>query len=252
MEYTVKQLATLAGVSVRTLHYYDEIGLLRPNRLGSNGYRYYGEAAMLRLQQILFYRELGFGLDEIAGVLDATDFDVLRALEDHRGALQRRLGRLRRLVQTVDQTIAHLRGERPAEAKDLFAGFSDEQQTAYENEAVARWGEGVRESARRWKAYSLEKRQAIMAEAGAVYQDFLSLMDEPAGGPAAQAVAARWHQNLRYFYEPTVEMLRGLANGYNDDPAFNAFFARMDAGLAPFIREVVEVYCERLDNAREP
>jgi DNA-binding transcriptional MerR regulator len=108
MEYTVKRLSKLAGVSVRTLHFYDEIGLLRPARVAANGYRYYGDAALLRLQQILFYKELGLSLDEIAEVLDQPEFDVARALEAHRRALQQRLSRLRRLMTTVDQTIAYL------------------------------------------------------------------------------------------------------------------------------------------------
>src|SRR5690606_22198431 len=88
MNYTVRQLAQLAGVSVRTLHYYDEIGLLRPSRVGENGYRYYDEPEVLRLQQILLYKELELSLEEIGSLLDQPDFDVLRALEDHKRALQ--------------------------------------------------------------------------------------------------------------------------------------------------------------------
>jgi DNA-binding transcriptional MerR regulator len=248
MEYTVRRLARLAGVSVRMLHYYDEIGLLKPTRVGANGYRYYGEPAVLRLQQILFYRELGFGLDDIAAALDAPDFDVLSALEAHRGALLQRLGRLKQLVATVDGTIAHLKGERVVDAQELFAGFSEAQQAEYEKEAEARWGETVRQSSRRWKAYSAERRKEILAEAGAIYQDFVARLDEPPGGPGVQAVVARWHANMRHFYEPNVETLRGLAEAYNADPAFNAFFVKLDARLAPFIREAVGVYCEGLDS----
>ncbi|MBF8284238.1 MAG: Transcriptional regulator MerR family, partial [Anaerolineales bacterium] len=123
MDYTVKQLSNLAGVSVRTLHFYDEIGLLRPTRVGANGYRYYGDAAVLRLQQILFYKELGLSLDEIAEVLDQPDFDVVRALEAHRRALQQRLGRLRHLMKTVDRTIAH----RPApDLSPRHAGMTEQ------------------------------------------------------------------------------------------------------------------------------
>jgi DNA-binding transcriptional MerR regulator len=245
MDYTVKQLSDRAGVSVRTLHYYDEIGLLRPTRVGLNGYRYYGEAAVLRLQQILFYRELDFSLDDIAAVLDEPGFNVVQALETHRGALEQRLGRLARLVQTVDQTIAHLKSQRALAAKDLFAGFTEEQEAAREREAEARWGAEARESARRWKAYSPTRRQEIMAEAGAVYQDFVTRIGEAADSAAVQAIVARWHQNLRYFYEPTFEILRGLAEGYCEDPAFRTFFDRLDRRLAPFIREAVKVYCGR-------
>src|SRR5690349_16977752 len=111
MDLTVKRLSRLAGVSVRTLHFYDEIGLLRPARVGANGYRYYGQTALLRLQQILFYKELGLSLEEIAEVLDRPGFDVAAALLEHRRALEQRLGRLHRLIATVDQTIAYLKGD---------------------------------------------------------------------------------------------------------------------------------------------
>src|SRR5205823_9242664 len=124
-------------------HFYDEIGLLRPGRVGANGYRYYGEPALLRLQQILFYKELGLSLEEIADVLDRPDFDVATALAAHRRALEQRLDRLRRLITTVDRSIAYLKGDTTVDQKELFAAFSDEQQAEYAVEAQARWGEGV-------------------------------------------------------------------------------------------------------------
>lgn len=246
MDHTVKQLSKLAGVSVRTLHFYDEIGLLRPTRVGANGYRFYGDAAVLRLQQILFYKELGLSLDEIAEVLDQPDFDVVGALEAHRRALQQHLGRLERLLQTVDRTIAHLEGGTTMDTKDLFAGFSDEQQAQHEQEAEALWGETVRESSRKWKAYSPAQKARIMAEGQAVYQDLLGQLDEPPASPAVQANIARWHQHIRHFFEPSVEVLRGLAHGYNDDPRFNATFRRLDPRLAPFMLAAIEVYCDKL------
>jgi DNA-binding transcriptional MerR regulator len=247
MDYTVKQLSNLAGVSVRTLHFYDEIGLLRPTRVGANGYRYYGDAAVLRLQQILFYKELGLSLDEIAEVLDQPDFDVVRALEAHRRALQQRLGRLRHLMKTVDRTIAHLKGDTTMDTKELFAGLSDEQQAQYEQEAEALWGETVRESSRKWKAYSPAQKARIMAEGQAVYQDLLDQLDEPPASRAVQAIIARWHQHLRYFFEPSADVLRGLGQGYNDNPQFNATFQRLDPKLAPFMRAAIEVYCDKLE-----
>ena len=129
--YTVKQLAKLAGVSVRTLHYYDEIGLLKPSSVGGNGYRHYEEEALLKLQQILFYRELELSLDEIKAVVGRPDFDVLSALQSHREALQGRVERLKRLIQTVDKTINHLKGNETMNAKGLFEGFSEEEQEKY-------------------------------------------------------------------------------------------------------------------------
>jgi DNA-binding transcriptional MerR regulator len=249
MDLTVKRLSKLAGVSVRTLHFYDEIGLLRPARVGANGYRYYGQAALLRLQQILFYKELGLSLEEIAEVLDQPEFDVAQALEAHRRALQERLGRLRQLIVTVDRTIAYLKGDTNVDAKELFAGFSDEQQAEYEKEAEARWGDGVRDSSRKWKAYTAPQKAQIKAEGESVYRDLLGQMDQSPGSPAVQANIGRWHQHLRHFFEPSPEVLRGLGALYNDDPQFNATFQKLDPKLAPFMRAAIEVYCERLSAA---
>ena len=111
MRYTVKQLSDAAGVSPRTLHFYDQIGLLKPDAYGENGYRYYGEAALLRLQQILFFKELDFSLVDIKTTIDRPGFDTLQALRTHRETLQERLVRLSRLIQTVDRTILHIKGE---------------------------------------------------------------------------------------------------------------------------------------------
>jgi len=241
MNYTVSQLARLAGVSVRTLHHYDEIGLLRPSRVGANGYRYYDEPAVMRLQQILLYKELELSLDEIRDLLDRPDFDVLGALENHRRALQQRLGRLRRLMLTVDKTIAHVKGEKTMEDKELFA-FSDEQQAQYEQEAEALWGENVRASSRKWKAYSPEKKKQIFAEGEAVYLDLIERLDDAPDSPAVQAIIGRWAQHMRYFYEPTPEIMQGLGQAYVEHPGFRAFFDKMHPRLAEFMREAIEVY----------
>jgi MerR family transcriptional regulator, thiopeptide resistance regulator len=241
MNYRVSQLARLAGVSVRTLHHYDEIGLLRPSRVGANGYRYYDEPAVMRLQQILLYKELELSLDEIRDLLDRPDFDVLGALENHRRALQQRLGRLRRLMLTVDKTIAHVKGEKTMEDKELFA-FSDEQQAQYEQEAEALWGENVRASSRKWKAYSPEKKKQIFAEGEAVYLDLIERLDDAPDSPAVQAIIGRWAQHMRYFYEPTPAIMQGLGQAYVEHPGFRAFFDKMNPRLAEFMRDAIEAY----------
>jgi len=247
--YTVKQLARIAGVSARTLHYYDEIGLLRPERNPYNGYRQYGRTAVLRLQQILFLRELGLSLDEIRSLLDRPDFDLLQALERHRQALRGRMQRLGKLVHTVEQTIQYLKGNIEMETKQLFEGLSEEKQAEYEQEALRRWGEKARESQQRWKRYTAEEKQRIGEEGEAVYRDLLAAMPLGPASPAAQHAVARWHQHIRYFYEPTPEILLGLANAYNDDPDFNATFVRIHPDLAGFMRQAVQIYVEKLNAA---
>ena len=123
MAYTVKQVATMSGVSVRTLHFYDKSGLLKPARTGANGYRYYEEPQLLTLQQILFFRELGFELKEIRRILGRADFQKVDALRSHRTVLEASLARTRRLLETIDTTIRHLDGRTDMTSEQLFEGF---------------------------------------------------------------------------------------------------------------------------------
>ena len=124
MAYTVKQVAAMSGVSVRTLHFYDETGLLAPAYLGANGYRFYEEPQLLKLQQILFYRELGFELKQIKLILGRKDFEKVAALQSHRKVLQKNLARTQRLIETIDKTIQHLKGKKKMKSREMFAGFS--------------------------------------------------------------------------------------------------------------------------------
>jgi DNA-binding transcriptional MerR regulator/quercetin dioxygenase-like cupin family protein len=124
MAYTVKQVAAMSGVSVRTLHFYHETGLLKPAHLGSNGYRFYEEPQLLALQQILFYRELGFELKQIKQILGRADFEKVAALQSHRKVLQKNLARTHKLIETIDKTILHLKGTKKMKSKEMFAGFS--------------------------------------------------------------------------------------------------------------------------------
>jgi DNA-binding transcriptional MerR regulator/uncharacterized cupin superfamily protein len=123
MAYTVKQVAAMSGVSVRTLHFYDEAGLVKPSYHGANGYRYYEEPQLLILQQVLFYRELGFGLKQIRETLGRADFEIVAALLSHRELLRQNLARTRTLIETIDKTVDHLRGTKAMEKEELFSGF---------------------------------------------------------------------------------------------------------------------------------
>jgi DNA-binding transcriptional MerR regulator len=227
--FTVKQLSKLAGVTPRTLHH--------------NGYRYYGEESLLRLQQILFYRELDIPLEDIKKILGRRDFDVLGALRSHKDALKKQVTRLNRLIQTVDNTINHLKGNTIMSEKSYFEGFSEEEQEKYAQEAEEIYDpESVRESNRKWKAYSAAKKESIMAEGKAVYTDMIAAMPKGAASAEVQAIVEHWRRHLEYFWTPNLDQLVGLANGYNDDPRFKANFDQMHPGLAEFMREAVSVY----------
>ena len=245
--YTVKQLADMAGVSTRTLHYYDQIGLLTPSSYGQNGYRYYDEEAVLRLQQILFFRELDFSLAQIQAIVEGPEFDILQALQVHKRALQQRIGRLNDLIQTIDRTVLHLTGATQVETNELFGGFDEAQQHRYEQEIARKYGEArVKESRQRWASYSPEQKTQIQAEGEALYAGLLGYIGQDPAGLEVQQLIARWHQHIRYFYEPTPEILRGLGQAYAEEPAFVALYQRMHPEFPEFLRQAIMHYCQSL------
>jgi DNA-binding transcriptional MerR regulator len=244
--FTVKALSRLAGITPRTLHYYDEIGLLKPTRVGDNGYRYYGDEALLRLQQILFYRQLDIPLDSIRSIMERHDFDVVSALESHKQELRKRIVQMERLVTTVDNTILHLKGKKDMSPKQLFEAFSEEQQAEYEKEAMRMYDPAiVKASNKKWKSYSSAEKQRIADEGNAVYQGFLQAMPKGAASAEARACVEAWRKHMDYFWTPNEEQLLGLANGYNDDPRFKARFDKIDPNLAAFVREAVKAYLKK-------
>jgi MerR family transcriptional regulator, thiopeptide resistance regulator len=240
--YSVKQVSDLTGVSVRTLHYYDEIGLLAPSKVKDNGYRSYDDDALLRLQQILFYREVGLELTQIKAILDSPNFDLLAALREHREALQEKIDRLQNLVSTVDDTMSHLSGAIDMSKKKLFEAFSEEKQQHYTRVARLQYGpENVDTSVKLWNSYSKEKQQSVMAEAGEIYTAMVAAMESGKAPQSAevQAILQRWHDNLRNFYEPTLEILRGLGEIYHTEPGFIATFQNFHEDLPEYLFEAL-------------
>lgn len=241
--FTVKQLSKMAGITTRTLHYYDEIGLLKPSRVGDNGYRYYAEDALLRLQQILFYRTLDMPLEDIRRIMDSPDFDVMAALEGHREALRKRIGHMERLIRTVDSTIAHLKGEKEMSNKQLFDVFNEAQEAEMEQESMQMYDpETVKASYRKWRSYSKAEKQRIGEEGEAVYAAMVQAMPKGPASPEAQAGVERWRQHMTYFWTPNDDQLLGLGGLYNDEPRFKANFDKVHPELAAFMREAIKVY----------
>jgi len=243
MRYTVKQLSDLAGVTIRTLHYYDEIGLLKPSAYGDNGYRYYGDESLLGLQQILFYRQLDLPLDQIKQIMGSPDFDLISALASHRKELLKRIAQMERLIATVDDTILHLKGNKEMSKRQFFEAFSDEQQAEYEKEAEQMYDPAtVKAANKKWKNYTAAEKQGIQDEGNAVYEDILLAMPKGASSPEAQAGVERWRRHIEYFWVPDDEQLLGLVDLYNNDPRFKANYDKIDPHLAEFMREAVKVY----------
>jgi len=244
--FTVKQLSRLAGVTPRTLHHYDAIGLLRPSRVGQNGYRYYDEPALLRLQQILFYRELDLPLEDIKKIMGRHDFDVLEALQDHKQALRQQVNRLNHLIETVDNTILHLKGKTPMDAKELFKGFTEEEEQRYTEEAMRLYDPAtVKASVKKWKAYTTADKERIGTEGIAVYRGLLAALPKGPASPEAQSAIARWRRHIEYFWIPNDEQLIGLTDLYNEDPRFRKNFDKLSPQLAEFMREAAKIYVEK-------
>ena len=244
--YTVKQLAEIAGVTPRALRYYHSIGLLEPTRIARNGYRYYGDEALYRLQQILFYRELGMQLGEIRSILGKGDFDILEALHYHRSALGKELKRLRRLIRTIENTMRSLEGDAVMKPKRLFEGFSHEKQEGLAEEASRRWdAQTVRDSNERWNRYPAREKQKILEEGKTLYADLAAAMPKGAGSPEVQQIVQRWRDHLEYFWRPTEDQLLGLADLYNEDPRFRQNYEGVAPGLAGFMLEAVRVFAKK-------
>ena len=244
--YTIKQLSDLAGITRRTLHYYDEIGLLVPTEISGNGYRWYSEQELLRLQQILLYREAGVSLAKIKQILDSTSFDKVSALKEHMEALQKQRTRLEGLITTVKQTINYLQGAGKMSPKELFKSFSEEEEKQFENEAMQLYDpETVKASYTRWRSYSKAEKQRIGEEGNAVYDALVLAMPHGPASPEAQAGVDRWRKHMAYFWVPNEEQLVGLTDLYNEDPRFKANFDRIHPGLASFMREAVKIYVEK-------
>jgi DNA-binding transcriptional MerR regulator len=252
--YTVKQLARLSGVSVRALHHYDEIGLLKPAFIGENRYRYYGREELLRLQDILFHRELGVPLQEIAGLLAHDGRDRVQILTEHREKLAKRVERSRQLLQTIDRTIAELNGDETVKDKDLYKGFAPEKQAEYEDWLVDRFGGNMRERIEENKAkvavLGPEGMAARLAEgeaAGVALANAFKLgaaPDDPANAPLLK----RHHAWIATMWERACppEAYAGLADLYLAHPDFRVNFDKNGEGFTDWLVAAMKAYAARV------
>lgn len=244
---TVTQLSRLAGVTPRTLHYYDRIGLLHPAQVGENGYRYYDRLSLYRLQQILLYRELGMPLEGIKNILDQPGFDLLHALQEHMKALADRITTLERLAASVEETIESIKRNIPMDEKKMFDVFNEKQQQEYEKEALKMYDpQVVKESNRKWKSYTDAEKQRIGEEGNAIYAAIVEAMPQGAGSAQVQECIQRWRDHMEYFWTPSPDQLIAIAEGYSSDPRFKKNFDKVHPFLAAFMGEAVKIYVQNL------
>ena len=236
---TVHEVAALAGVSERTLRYYDRLGLLPPEMLSPAGYRLYGDADLRRLQQILFLRELEFPLKEIQPILEAEAMDRKQAVRQHRELLRLKKKRLQGLIDLCDRL---LEGADDMSLNEFNQTELDNQRDAYADEVKQRWGEtdAYRESRKRTDAYHKEDWAVIKAESDAILSDFAALVGHSPVSPEVRAVLDRWcaHITKRY-YPMTEEILAGLGQMYVADDRFRATLDGFGAGTAELISQAI-------------
>lgn len=249
MEYTIQKLARLAGISTRTLRYYDEIGILKPARMSSSGYRIYGQAEVDRLQQILFYRELDFSLEQIKSIVTEPGFDAAQALIEHRERLLARRKQLDALLSTVEKTIAMNEGRMTMSNKEKFEGFKrkliEENEEKYGAEIREKYGE---DTINRSNAKLENMTEAEYAEVERLQEEMFAALREgmASGDPAGDAAqrAAQLHKEWLTFYwdQYSKEAHAGLAEMYVADERFKAYYDQHGSGTAEFLREAILIF----------
>ncbi|MGP3952097.1 MerR family transcriptional regulator [Streptomyces sp. 7N604] len=244
MSYSVGQVAGFAGVTVRTLHHYDEIGLLSPSARSHAGHRRYDDADLDRLQQILFYRELGFPLEEVAALLDDPDADPQEHLRRQYDVLTVRIEKLQKMAAAVQHAMEARKMGINLTPEEKFEVFGEHDPDQYAEESLQRWGdtEPYRESVRRASSYTKEDWLRIKAEGAQNTSAFTALMDAgaaPDSGEAMDLAEEHRQQISRNFYECTYEIHTGLAEMYMSDERFSATFEQIKPGLAGYLRDAI-------------
>jgi DNA-binding transcriptional MerR regulator len=251
VEYTVQKLAHLAGISTRTLRFYDEIGLLKPARINSSGYRIYGKDEVDELQQILFYRELGFSLNQIQEIMHAPEFDKTQALKKHRIQLLDKKKQLETLIVNIEKSIAAQEGRFKMSDKEKFEGFKQkiiddnemkfgkEIRQKYGDEAVNKFNQKVKNMSQEdFKAVSRLEKEVIETLVEAFYSG------DPASPAAQKAVDLHKQWLMYYWHDYSLDAHMGLAQMYVDDERFTAYYDKHQPGLAVFFRDAVQFYTQ--------
>ncbi|MGH3951924.1 MAG: MerR family transcriptional regulator [Pseudonocardiaceae bacterium] len=246
-EWSIQELAKLAGTTSRTLRHYGDFGLLEPSRVGRNGYRYYDQESLVRLQRILLLRELGLALPAIAEILEGQR-DTAAALRTHLRWLEAERRRIARQIESVRTTLRKTEGGEQLMAEEVFDGFDH---TQYKDEVIERWGKDAYESCNTWwRSLSDAEKTSFQQEQLDIAQDFgAALRDgKPADGDEVQVTARRQHDWISVGWQgtrPTAEQFASLGEMYVADPRFTANYDVHGEGTAAFIRDAMKVYAER-------
>lgn len=249
MEYTVQKLGKMAGVSTRTLRYYDEIGILKPARINSSGYRIYGQKEVDKLQQILFYRELGISLDSIKEIINSPTFEGTVALKEHREKLMERRGQLDMLIANVEKTIAAAEGRITMSNKEKFEGFKqriiEDNEKKYGKEIREKYGdETIDKSNKKLKNMTEEQYKELERLGESIIETLkVAFQTGDPAGELAQKAAELHRQWISYYWDSySKEAHAGVAEMYVYDERFKAYYDKYQPGLAEFLRDAILVY----------
>lgn len=246
MNMKVKEVSHLSGISVRTLHHYDEIGLLKPESTSSSGYRLYSEDNLETLQQILFFRELDFPLKQIKGIIHSPSFDRKEALTLHRQTLLDKRKRIDKMIATIDKTTQYMKGDIHMSNKEKFAGF-DFSDNRYEEEARKRWGnKAVDKTNATISALSHDEQQSLGEEMTALFEQFATIRHLSPTSENAQSAMKEWYHFLNktgHYY--SLAAFKGLSDIYVSDERFTKNIDQFGEGLAQFMCEAMTIYAEK-------
>ena len=240
----VSEVSKLTGVSVRTLHYYDEIGLLKPDSIGENNYRLYHERNLRQLQQILFFRELGIPLKKIKQIIQNPDFDSIEALEMQRKVLEEKREKLSELIATIDKTIQFERGEIEMTKAERFKGF-DFDTNEYEQEARERWGDEAVDASKEKVKQLKESEEDFAKMMNVRFRKLAALRNQRPDSEAAQAAIAGWYEELNKIGNYSLEAFQGLGEMYVADERFTNNIDQFGEGLAAFMCEAMREFANR-------
>ncbi|MBW6410734.1 MerR family transcriptional regulator [Clostridium weizhouense] len=254
MSYKVKEVSNMVGISVRTLHYYDQIGLLKSDTITAAGYRLYTEKDLEKLQQILFFKELDFSLKEIKNIIENPGFDRKHALNNHKNLLLQKKERLEKIIDTLEKTINSIDGGKEMDKKEMFNGFDiseiENYKVKYAKEVREKYGnsEAYKENKIKTSKYTKEDWNNIMASGNLIFEKLSKLMDKPKEFSEVQDVIEEWRRYItNNFYNCTPEIFRGLGQMYIYDERFTNFINEIKPELAKFFSEAIEVYCDNID-----
>jgi DNA-binding transcriptional MerR regulator len=246
MPYTIHTLAKLAGFSVRTLHYYDEISLLFPASIQKNGYRQYEEPQLIRLQQILFFRELDFELSEIKEILNRPNYSIVGALREQKKMIELKRNRLDKLITTINKTITVMTDNQPIKADELYDAFKDDDVKKYQAEVKERWGttDAYKQSTAKVAKMTKVEMEVLKEKQKKLTQKLADAMELPVESAPAQTLIAEHYKGIQFFYDCPTEMYRNLGEMYVNDQRFTAYYDKFRPGLAVWLRDAINHFCD--------